>query len=94
MAQRQQILILYLTDSDLKSSIAAWSFFDGAGGKAADKFAITEDAPPYRNVLEAMKAGWRVIQIAEMRPAYPGQEYHNTLLKYENVLERMVEVDV
>jgi len=93
MAQRQQILILYLTNSDLTSSVAAWSFFDGADGKARDGFTINENTAPYRNVLEAMKAGWRVIQMSEIRQAYPGEEYHNSFLKFENVLERMVEVD-
>ena len=90
---RQQILILYLNGSDFRSSTGAWSFYDGADGKAKDStFAIREDKAPYASVLDAMKDGWRVIQISELKPAYPGEEYHTSFLKFEHVLEKMVEI--
>lgn len=91
--KRQQILVLFLTGSDLRSGTAAWSFYDGADGKAKDsKFTIREDKAPYGSVLEAMKDGWRVLQISEAKPAAPGEEYHTSFLKFETVLEKMVEV--
>jgi hypothetical protein len=91
--RRQQLLILYMTGSDLRSGTAAWSFYDGADGKAKDSdFAIREDKPPFGSVMEAMKAGWRVLQISEARPAAPGEEYHTSFLKFETVLEKLVEI--
>ena len=91
--KRQQILVLYLNGSDLRSGTAAWSFYDGADGKAKNStFAIREDKAPYGNVLEAMKDGWRVLQIAEAHTAAPGEEYHTSFLKFETVLEKMVEI--
>lgn len=91
MAQlRQQLLFLYLTTSDLHSGVGAWSFYDGTGkggGTVGDS-----EKPPYGSVVAAMLDGWRVIQCPQQFPAYPGMEYNTSFLKFEYVLEKMVEV--
>lgn len=88
---RQQILILYLGTSALDSGVGAWSMYDGTGQQSHTTG--DSDEPPYRSVLDAMKDGWRVIQLPQQFPAYPGMEYTTSFLKFEFVLERMVEID-
>lgn len=90
MALRQQILILYLHTSDLASGTCAWSIYDGTGKETHSSG--DSDKPPYPSVLAAMKDGWRVIQLPQQFPAYPGMEYITSFLKFEFVLEKMVEV--
>ena len=52
------------------------------------------DEPPYASVLAAMRDGWRVIQLpaAAGRPRR-GAEHDTAFLKYEFVLEKLVEAD-
>lgn len=90
-ATRQQLLILCAASPDLLSSVVAWSFYDGAG----DRTSISGDAdvPPYDSVLAAMRDGWRVLQLPATLRAAPGTEHETSFLKWEYVLERIVEVD-
>ena len=37
--------------------------------------------------------GWRVIQLPALQPAAPGSQHDTAFLKYEFVLEKLVEVD-
>jgi hypothetical protein len=91
MAQRQQILFLYLHSADLTSGVGAWTYHD-ASGKQPHPSHGDADKPPYNSALDAMKDGWRVLQVPQQFPAYPGMEYTTSFLKFEFVLERMVEV--
>ena len=69
----------------------AWSMFDGTGREP--HMAGDADAPPYESVLAAMKDGWRGMQVPPLVPAYPGQEHQTAFLRFEYVLERMVDLD-
>ena len=89
--QRQKILVLYLRDPNLNSRVGAWTIYDGTGKEQT--VTGNSDEPPYGSVVEAMKDGWRVIQLPQQFPAYPGMEYHTSFLKNEFVLEKMEEVD-
>lgn len=92
MAQtRQQILILYAASPALNSGVGAWSIYDGAG--QSEHTTGDSDEPPYSSVLAAMQDGWRVIQLPQQFPAYPGMEYHTSYLRFEFVLEKLVEVN-
>ena len=93
MAQtRQIILILYLANSSLDSRTVAWSIFDGTGKFVHE--ATGNPDPPYASVLDAMKDGWRVIQVPPIPVPYPGKEYEVATFKFEFVLEKMEEIDV
>ena len=87
---RQQLLLLYAATSSPESPVGAWSMFDGTGrqphmaGDAAE--------PPYASVVAAMGDGWRVIQMSTLEPARAGAEHDTSFLKYEFVLEKLVEV--
>jgi hypothetical protein len=92
MAQvRQQLLVLYLQHPDLNSSPGAWSMYDGAGRE--EHTTGDSEQPPYPSVVAAMRDGWRVIQFPQQFPPYPGMEYTTSFLKFEYILEKLVEVD-
>jgi hypothetical protein len=89
--QRQQLLLLYTSSSSPDSPVGAWSLFDGTGRAAT--MAGDGAAPPYPSVLAAMRDGWRVIQLPQLQAAPPGTEHETAFLKYEFVLEKLVEVN-
>lgn len=93
MAERQQILILHLNNPDLESETVAWALYDGAA--PADQLQMNSgdsDQPPYRNVIEAMRAGWFVIQFPTLPIYHRGEEHDNGHLPYEYILERSVTI--
>jgi hypothetical protein len=85
---RQQLLILYLANSDLGSPTQAWSMYDGAGGQTG--MSGDSDTPPYPSALAAMQDGWRVIQLPALQPPLPGHEHQTSYLRFEVVLEKLV----
>lgn len=90
MPARQQLLVLWLSHSDLGSGVCAWSRYDAAGGdtgKSGD-----QDAPPYDSALSAMRDGWRVVQYPIAPTPASGDEFRLGFLKHEFVLERLVEI--
>ena len=86
--ERQQILILHSGRLDLKGPVVAWALFDGAQPDD-DRQMKTGDAdePPYASVVDAMRDGWRVLQLPQ-----PPSELDPGHLDHEYVLERMVPV--
>lgn len=84
---RQKLLILYSHTPDLNSNVTAWAIYDGTG----KEYHTTGDSetPPYTSVLAAMKDGWRVIQLPQQFPAYPGMELTTSYLRFEYVLEKL-----
>ncbi|HVF10421.1 MAG TPA: hypothetical protein VNA16_06450 [Abditibacteriaceae bacterium] len=89
---RQQLLVLYLHNPNPESGVCAWSIFDGTGQEQHTTGDSVE--PPYKSVVAAMRDGWRVIQFPQQHPAYPGMEYNTSYLRYEFVLEKLVEVSL
>ena len=87
---RQQLLVLHLHTPDLNSHVVAWALYDGTGAKRHTTGDSEE--PPYTSVVAAMQDGWRVIQFPQQFPAYPGMEYHTSYLRFEYVLEKIVEL--
>jgi len=89
--QRQQVLMLYLSNSALDSAVIGWAMYDGTG-----KTAHTTgdgDTPPYASGLDALKDGWRLLQMSQMIPPYPGDEYATSFLKHECIFERLESID-
>ncbi len=87
---RQQLLFLWLANPNPTAAVVAWSLFDGAG--RATGMAGDSDQPPYDSVLAAMRDGWRVIQVPPVVAAAPGREHETGPLRFEFVLEKLVEV--
>jgi hypothetical protein len=89
--RRQQVLILYLSSSALDTPVVAWAQYDGTG--ETDHMAADSDTPPYKSGLDAMKDGWRLIQLSQLIPPYPGEEFTVSYQRYECVFEKLVDVD-
>ena len=87
---RQQILILWARTPDLYSPVGAWTIYDATQTRAAHTTGDSEK-PPYPSVFDAMRDGWRVIQFPQQFPAYPGMELTTSFLRFEYILEKMVE---
>jgi len=81
--------VLYLAAPDLGGAVVAWSFYDGSG--RATGMAGDSETPPFPSVLAAMKAGWRVIQLPAAQPRFPGHEHETAHLRFEYVLEKLVD---
>jgi hypothetical protein len=88
---RQKVLVLWLQDSALDSAVVAWSLWDGTG--QVRRMAGDEDAPPYRNGVQALRDGWRLFQASQLNPHYPGAETQTSYLKYEFWFESLVQVE-
>ena len=89
MAERQKVLVLYLADSALDSRVVSWSQWDGTGDHEHVAGDTTE--PPYPTGLDALRDGWRLVQMSPLAPHPPGTEYQTSYLKYEFVFEQLVE---
>jgi hypothetical protein len=88
---RQQVLILYLASSALDTPVVGWSIYDGTG--RTRHMAADSGEPPYKTGLHAMKDGWRLIQLSQLVPPYPGEEFTTSYQRYECVFEKLEEVD-
>ena len=89
--QRQKVLVLYLANSALDSPVVAWAVYDGTGQSRT--MAGDTDEPPFATGLDALKAGWRLIQAAQILPPSRGEEFDLSYLKYEFFFEQLVEMD-
>lgn len=87
---RQKVLVLYLGNSALDSTVKGWTLYDGTG---RDHYTTGDsDVPPYRTGLEALRDGWRVIQFPQLIPPYPNMEYTTSFQMYEFIFEKLEEV--
>lgn len=88
--RRQRVLVLYLANSALDSSVVGWSRYDGTG--ETRHMAGDEEEPPYRSGLDALKDGWRLFQASQLLPHTRGGEFDVSYLKYEFWFEQIVEM--
>ena len=88
MAQRQQVLVLYLKSSALDTQVIGWANYDGTG--KTDHMAGDSDEAPYRTGIDALRDGWRLIQAAPLVPHASGDEFRTSYLKYEFFFEKLV----
>ena len=89
--QHQQVLVLWLQDSNLDAGVVAWSRWDGNGGER--RYAGDEDLAPYGSGLAALLAGWRLFQASQLNPHYPETETQTSYLKYEFWFEKLVTLE-
>lgn len=86
--ERQQVLFLWLDDSNLAGRVIAWTFHDGSG--TTDDLVGTDGAPPYARGTDALADGWRLLQVSPLLPPAPGAEHTVSYLKHEFLFERIV----
>jgi len=87
--QRQQVLYLWLDQSNLEGRVIAWTFHDGSGRQDD----IPGD-PPYGLGTDALRDGWRLLQAAPVPVRLPGAERVTGRFEHEFLFERIVDVDV
>ncbi len=91
---RQKLLMLCTSTCDPASSVVAWSLYDGSGHYDFDASDMTDDpTPPYASVLEAMRGGWRVMQVPAIQTGTATQNYELGALPFEWVLEQWESID-
>ena len=83
----QKILVLYLRDSALDSDVIAWSIWDGCSFD--ENYSGKTDDPPYNSGLDALRDGWRLIQMSPLLPPIPGKELQTSILKYEFIFDKL-----
>lgn len=88
MTVRQQVLILWLANSALDGRVVGWAFHDGTAGTGPQP----AGDPPYPTGVDALRDGWRLLQISPLLPAFPGQERETSFLKHEFLFERLVDM--
>ena len=86
---RQQVLFLYLQSSALDSQVVAWSSYDGTSEGPTPPVESRPTAP-YRTGVDALRDGWRLSQVAPLRPSPPGAERETGFLRHEFVFEKLV----
>ncbi len=84
---RQQVLVLWLASSALDGRVLGWAFHDGTAGSGPQP----AGDPPYSTGVDALQAGWRLLQMSPLVPAHPGAERDTSFLRHEFVFERMVD---
>ena len=86
---RQRLLILYLQNSALDSPVVGWTQYNG--DTLAPPVSGDEDEPPYATGLDALRDGWRTIQISALEPQ-PGElSYRPGWQSFEVIMEKLVE---
>lgn len=89
MAERQQILYLWLAEGALDTNVIGWAFHDGTGGRGAS---LSEGQPPYQTGLNALEDGWFLLQSPAPYPLQAGSEHGTSYLANEFVFERRFDV--
>ena len=85
---RQKLLLLCSAGADATSEIVAWTLYDGTAAYDFDGTdLLTSDEPPFPSVLAAMRAGWRVLKVPEIKTGREADEYQLGALPYEWHLE-------
>lgn len=90
--ERQQVLQLYTTNSSFASHVVAWAFHDGTDG-VGPGLPDRGDSPPYITGLDALRDGWRLMQMSQLLPPRAGEEHKVSYLPFEFLLDRLVDVD-
>ncbi len=90
--QRQQVLQLYTTNSSIGSHVVAWAFHDGTDGQGPS-IPDRDASSPYVTGLDALRDGWRLLQMSQLLPPREGEQHKVSYLPFEFLFERMIEVE-
>ena len=88
----QDILVLFQSTPGLDAAVTAWSRYEASKGSTIPDLS-DEAEPPYGTALEAMRDGWQVIQMSELKQRSPDDAYEDGPLPYQTVLSRFNEID-
>jgi hypothetical protein len=83
----QDVLVLWQSTPGLDAAVIAWSRYEASKGTGISDL-VDEEEPPYRNAMEAMRDGWQVIQMSEVKPRSADDAYEDGPLPYQTVLSK------
>jgi len=92
MTARQRVLVLYLANSALDSPVVGWSMWDGSSDDPVPPV-DAKPQPPYPTGLDALRDGWRLIQMTPLTAPAAGTEREVNYLRHEFVFEQLVDVE-
>ena len=87
---RQMVMFLETLRTDLWSSVVGWSTFDPTVAWEDRDQTGSSDEPPYGSVMEALRDGWRLLQMVVDRHRDRSTTYERGPLPFEFVLVREV----
>jgi hypothetical protein len=87
----QDILVLFQTTPSLDANVVAWARYDASQGTGIRDL-VDENEPPYKNAMAAMRDGWQVIQMSELKHRLPRDGYELGPLPYQTVLSKFNEM--
>lgn len=87
----QDILVLFQTSPALDVEPVAWARYEASKGTGIEDL-VEEDEPPYANALAAMRDGWQVIQMGELKQRSAEEGYELGPLPYQTVLAKYNEL--
>ena len=85
---RQQVLVLYLSNSALDSRVVAWAMYDGTGKE--DHMSGDSEEPPYQSGIAALRDGWRLFHVSPLQDHVSGDEFRTGYFKYEFLFEKLI----
>ena len=86
----QDILVLFQTSPALDVTPVAWARYEASTGVGIDDL-VEESQPPYVNAMAAMRDGWQVIQMSELKERSAEEGYELGPIPYQTVLQRFSE---
>ena len=87
----QDILVLFQTSPALDVEPVAWSRYEASKGTGIRDL-VEEEEPPYENAMAAMRDGWQVIQMGELKQRSEQDGYELGPLPYQTVLSKFNEL--
>ena len=91
MAAVQDILVFFQTTPALDAQVVAWARYEASKGTGLGDL-VEESDPPYHNAMAAMRDGWQVIQMSELKHRSPQEGYELGPLPYQIVLSKFNEL--
>lgn len=91
MPSVQDIIVLFQTAPALDSQVVAWARYEASKGTRIQDL-VEEADPPYNTAMEAMRDGWQVLQMSELKHRMPEDGYELGPLPYQTVLSRFNEL--
>ena len=86
----QDVIVLFQTTPGLDSGVVAWARYEASKGPIRDL--VEESNPPYNTAMEAMRDGWQVIQMSELKHYSREEGYDLGPLPYQTVLAKLNEL--
>jgi hypothetical protein len=90
MAVVQDIIVLFQTAPALDANVVAWARYEASKGTGIRDLG-EEEEPPYKNAIEAMRDGWQVVQMSELKHRSSTEGYDLGPLPYQTVLSKFNE---